>query len=340
MNNSTDKKQDENVSTSTGFQKKYIEQFKKYMEESPNKKLVIMAPTTEVKGFRIYSNGGQLAEIKKNKAIFLNSKYDKKYLGDIFTLDDINEFRKKFESLTDWDDKAYRDFKKGIDKCTTITEVWCKNESQSHHERKLENEIISYFRRNKKVLFVDMEFNAAKGKYGGITPYGRCKKKEFEDFRIRGGRVDLVVYDPENGFGLIELKYNNDSMDNIGKHFADFDAIVNGDNSDNIADELERRLNILIDLGIIKTTIKSKRLWYGFLLIGKIKDEYTNEIKKTSNWNCSESRDNTSYTVDWSDLMEAYKSGSVKNPGRYIWYSDYKDESFNLNFEDMEEFVF
>ncbi len=297
--------------------------------------LAIMAPTTDKDGFRVYSNGGEMARIRKTKTVFLGS-YEK-YIPEVFR-DEC--FKPEIYSCSIPQEQCAAAFSGFIRDCTGVTEKWAENDRQHHEERRTENRIIHDLRERGSggIVPLDMEFNIEPQRYGGVSRYGKTWNCQV-DFRLRGGRVDLVVYDSKHGFGLIELKYNGESMENIGKHFADFDAAVNDTNAKTkITGELERRLNILVQAGICIASDGSinKNLWYGFLFVGATKEIYLDQIKSRANWKCQESRGKQKYYVDWNDLREAYLRGDTQDPGRYIWYeADKEYREYDLSFDAM-----
>ena len=74
---------------------------------------------------------------------------------------------------------------------------------------------------------------------------------------VRGKGVVLkepsvVAFDKDtNSFGLIELKYQRKSLENMTKHFADFYNMVHSEHSHEIKEELCRRVKYLVEYGII-----------------------------------------------------------------------------------------
>ena len=89
------------------------------------------------------------------------------------------------------------------------------------------------------------------------------------------GRVDLVVYDKEyKSFGIIELKSNNKSCDNLEKHFSDYYIIANSVKSQDIKLEFCRKMKYLMHYEFIEKisdidleeAIKQP-IWKAFLFI-------------------------------------------------------------------------
>lgn len=99
---------------------------------------------------------------------------------------------------------------------------------------------------------------------------------------------DIVVFDKERGFGLIELKYLNESRVNLEKHYKDFLHAAKSPHAGEQVKELERRCGYLSQYGLINEALykegkKGCLLWYGFLFVGGQKQrsvELAEEIAK------------------------------------------------------------
>ncbi|WP_289301003.1 hypothetical protein [Sporofaciens musculi] len=104
-------------------------------------------------------------------------------------------------------------------------------------------------------------------------------------------KPDIVVYDKDNGFGLIELKYANDSKENCVKHYEDFQAVIQDAAAcGQIVKELKRRSWYLWEYGLISDThykhmmnSENPRLWQGFLFVGGGRNEVMNTIENIKN---------------------------------------------------------
>lgn len=87
---------------------------------------------------------------------------------------------------------------------------------------------------------------------------------------------DIVVFDQNNGFGLIELKYADKSTENLGKHYTDTrNVIQNSEAVKTITEELTRRSSYLWEYGLISDAfyqamkaLDIPKLWQGFLFVG------------------------------------------------------------------------
>ena len=314
------------------FQKSFFAKLLEYriIEEM---ELVIMAPTSPKCGYRIYKNGGRLADVKKTKVVFLADKGYKEYINRV--IENTNRFYKlkTFFETVDYNSLIDDiDLKWFLNQCVKVVEKWSEAEIQTHEERKLETELIFCNRKCQKEMLIDMEFNITPWKNSCITRYGKCVIKGISQ---RGGRVDLVAYDANNGFGLIELKYNCKSMNNLGKHFGDFDGVKNSIKKEEIIEELIIRLDSLSSTGVYDITLDTpvkEELWFGFLLIGGDSEEdYKEEIRKSQNWKCSEIQNKKKVWVDWTDLKESCEKGTEEF--MIAWYPNLnmikiKKESF------------
>ena len=323
--------------------------------------LVVMAPTTDKKGFRIYKNGGFLAEVKKEvvnflpnqgygsyvtKALANDKESDKEWDEERFNnfKEKYNQKRKYWDLINEEDEKEFGEF---LEICCDAVEAWSTADKQTHEERKKETEIISNCReqKDKGFFFVDMEFYVYPWKKYCKTSYGELLQGNPEDgFDKRGGRVDLVVYDPDAGFGLIELKYDCESMKNLGKHFADFDGINNSTKKSEIINELKTRLEALSSVGIMDDSINNikEKLWFGFLLLGSNEEKYKYELNKDDNWNCFETHKKKKIIVDWMNLKKAIESKKSNTDFKFIWFKKFEDKNFSLckaDFQSYKEFM-
>lgn len=87
---------------------------------------------------------------------------------------------------------------------------------------------------------------------------------------------DMVVFDQNNGFGFMELKYADKNTENLDKHYTDTrNVIQNSEAVKTIAEELKRRSTYLWEYGLISDAIYQAmkasdvpKLWQGFLFVG------------------------------------------------------------------------
>ena len=304
-------------------------------------KLVIMAPTTKSNGFRIYKNGGLLAEVKKTKVTYLSDKHSPYIKEATPNLNLFYKLKKTYESNKFLPHKAdEKDFLWFIEICSLATKKWSEAEKQTHEEREMETEIISAWRDRglASSFLMDMEFNVAPWKQSSITHYGKAGHY-VGDISKRGGRVDLVVYDSEAGFGFVELKYDCASMRNLGKHFADFDGVKNNTKKAEIIKELTIRLASLSSIGACNYSLETgivEKIWFGFLLLGKSKKEYIDEMVKKENWICQETNNKKTVFVDWLNIKSDYEKG-IGEAG-IVWYKNYNQEEFSIQKKDFKSF--
>jgi len=99
-----------------------------------------------------------------------------------------------------------------------------------------------------------------------------------------GGRIDLIVYDyTRKQFGLVELKLNNDSTNNIKKHYSDSLNLIS---NKTMIDNLCKRCTELEKAGLIDSIKNAdmSHMWFGFLFVGGHANSSAKIIK-----NCSDS---------------------------------------------------
>lgn len=107
---------------------------------------------------------------------------------------------------------------------------------------------------------VDMEY----GVKGRLSPSGKVFKP------------DIVVFDRDHGFGFIELKYADESTENLAKHYTDTRYIIQEQEAvETITEELKIRSGYLWGYGLIGDPIYQAmkafdppKLWQGFLFVG------------------------------------------------------------------------
>ena len=85
-------------------------------------------------------------------------------------------------------------------------------------------------------------------------------------------KPDILVLDQTKGFGMIELKYRNENTENLSDHYKKFSNAANSSNAEQLADELKRRCQYLLDYERINPELyencEKSKLWYGFLFVG------------------------------------------------------------------------
>lgn len=99
---------------------------------------------------------------------------------------------------------------------------------------------------------------------------------------------DIIVFDTHEGFGLIELKYDNKSTDNMNKHYNDVQNLIklikDEEAVQKIIKELERRSSYLRNYDLIDDTLyqsmkNSHKLWQGFLFVGGEREDTVKLVK-------------------------------------------------------------
>ncbi len=135
-------------------------------------------------------------------------------------------------------------------------------------ERRIQTKIVKTYmseKQNDGWCIVDMEF-------------AMVEEKEEDKKKSKQFKPDIVVFDQEKGFGLVELKYENKSAKNLEKHYIDsWQALASGQ-KDAWAGELEKRCGFLVQYGLMNPELYEKckgvkAMWYGFLFVGGKKAE-------------------------------------------------------------------
>lgn len=137
------------------------------------------------------------------------------------------------------------------------------SEDMSVRERDIQTKIVRKYMSGDKWIVVDMEFSPS------------------DAWNIGKGKPDLIVYDfDRKELGIIELKYNNENANNLGKHYEDFMNVYN--NPIPFNREIARRvINYMVPCGLINEEVgekiregigtvekpKSTKVWFGFLFI-------------------------------------------------------------------------
>lgn len=101
----------------------------------------------------------------------------------------------------------------------------------------------------------------------------------FDSKQSSTGKIfkpDIVVFDQNNGFGFIELKYKDKSTENLDKHYTDFQNVLQSREKVKTATEkLKSRGTYLWKYGLISDAIyqamkasDTPKFWQGFLFVG------------------------------------------------------------------------
>lgn len=158
------------------------------------------------------------------------------------------------------------------------------NRKKYYEERSVETALIYKNRRNAHEIasIIDMEFGCPTN-WIGNSDYSTTVKP------------DLVIYDRESKcFGIIELKCNNNSCDNIQKHVHDFWNITNSsvETLKKIKDEFVRKINYLQHYRIIQNINENdidkaneNNIWMAFLFIGGVRDTSETYFEKRREYN-------------------------------------------------------
>lgn len=249
------------------------EKVKKLLEYKFNNKeepIVIVGPDgTRKTMLRVYAYGGRIGRIGKTTTHLASPAYAK-----LEYLDEAQELR---EILGDKSKSMEMD-------CDDYLKLILKAAEKRFGERKIQTEIVKQHMKkepNSDWCIVDMEYTVSTKDENG-------KKEIF--------KPDLVVFDKKEGFGLIELKYNGKSTDNLEKHYDDFKKIDSNKERD-IIKELKRRCEYLSVYGLIDSDIykkisdiykkiekpntSQKRIfWQGFLFVGEEPEDARREVQK------------------------------------------------------------
>ncbi|MBO6265926.1 MAG: hypothetical protein J6M57_07965 [Acidaminococcaceae bacterium] len=94
-----------------------------------------------------------------------------------------------------------------------------KGNSINESERRIQTSLVKKFRNSDfvegAVVVTDMEYNIAMPETGMVRNEDKNKKKRIYK------KPDIIVFDGTS-FGLVELKFNGESLDNLGTHYLDF----------------------------------------------------------------------------------------------------------------------
>lgn len=203
---------------------------------------------------RVYSHGGRILDLATRARTIIKFFPEGNYSYP-------EEFKEK---------KNYKDLnKKDIEDAIQIAKNRAEGTSEDdkkYKEREVET-TIAYNNRScnsAKAIIIDMEFTCPKAWIGK-----KCNSKT--------GKPDLIVYDMEtNSFGLIELKVNNKSADNIVKHFENYYDMLFGD-TEKIKNEFKRKMEYLMHYDLIPNVSEkdlkkalNNDMWAAFLFVGGV----------------------------------------------------------------------
>lgn len=243
-----------------------------FKDKSSNAKIEhpfsIIGPSGGENKLRVYAYGGLAGSIGIGKAgsSLCNRDYLQKYKGE-FDIDEkkqiatwIKTSRSKNKEITgDWvcDVLGSQEYLKIVLKA--LKTKFSKNNG-SDKERNIQMEILSHRNSNRRGWnIIDVET--------GITKQW-VKKDNSMIETVK--KPDFIVYNNiRREFGIIELKVDNENTENLGEHYTMFHAIYN--DPAYFIEELSRRANIMSTYGLAdnETYSDSKKIWFGFLFIGK-----------------------------------------------------------------------
>lgn len=264
------------------FHEDGIQKIQRILEEIGDNCTVIMGPKRgnskeppETK-MRVYSHGGNILNLsteENKKCVYIP---DKEYLG--------YNYESKPEPFPpgpmDYDKFDDDKLRSGLEFAIELADNWANGGKHHRKERSVETALICKNRKQEEpsALLIDMEFTCPE-----------CWLKEGGESKT--AKPDLVVYDmEEHSFGIVELKYDGKSLDNLEKHLKDFTNMVESDHADDIKQEFVRRMKYLEHYGLIDS-IDHKDLecalenpiWMAFLFVGGVQEEierkYNNTLK-------------------------------------------------------------
>ena len=241
---------------------KNIQKLMKYDE------VVVVAPSDVPKTMlRVYAHGGMIGRLNTGSGhshLLAESYYSeaKDYLSE----NQKKELKKIFKSLKDTDKILLSDnyLKLAIEAAKNKGKKKSNSDKRSPRERDIQTQIVKRFMRNSEHWFIaDMEFFPSK------------------KWKIGKGKPDLIVFDDDRKqLGVIELKYNNENMNNLKKHYDDFMKYYA--NPLEFNREMFRRIDeYLIEYNLVdikfKDSVKAalgtkdepsnNRIWFGFLFV-------------------------------------------------------------------------
>ena len=156
----------------------------------------------------------------------------------------------------------------------------------------------------------------------------------FDSKQSSTGKIfkpDIVVFDQNNGFGFIELKYEDMSTENLGKHYTDFQNILqSGEKVKTATEKLKYRGTYLWKYGLISDAIyqamkasDAPKFWQGFLFVGGRRENAVRFAK---------------------DLAEKYQDIAAHEDCRFAFFpyeeesSDESIRNIRLDFHSMQPY--
>lgn len=241
--------------------------------------VVIVGPSGtkgEEEMLRMYAYGGRIGTIPMGTGKY--GLLDRKYKNHLSNPQDAEKLEKMFQE----EDKkglifseAYLELAVKATKAK-FTKAKSKPGGKSLKERNIQTQIVKqYMAEGTGWRVIDMEFRVP-------------KQEEME----KHSQVDIVVFDEEKGFGLIELKYNNENCDNLDEHCNDYNKICSDRKiSEKNEAELIRRAEYLANYKLIDSRYYEKMMeiknsgsaigfWYGFLFVGGGKNRSADLVKR------------------------------------------------------------
>lgn len=281
--------------------------------------IVIVGPDGKTKTkLRVYAYGGCIGRIATGKADYNQLAKDKEYAK--YLEDDAQKSRlKEMQQLKYGKEKGKLLFdSEYLDLILNAARTRFTGEKKGKEERKersVQTNIVKkhiHKQPGDGWCIVDMEF--------------AISEKNEETNKKLFSKPDLVVLDKTRGFGLIELKYENKSTENLAQHYGKLSLAASISNVKEQVKELKRRCEYLKNYGLINQELynncaKPESLWYGFLFVGGERAISVQRVKKISQ--------------NHPEIKED------KNC-RFWWFPEEDLESINLGFDSAntyEEFT-
>lgn len=264
------------------------------------KPIVILGPDgTNRNMLRVYAYGGLIGRIATEE-----KKDDNHHLADI----DYAKYLERADAeYVQYIFKKYPDLEKILGKSSgeklsgrLQTILGQKNFDKAG--MLFEAEYLDLILKAAKIRFTKEETGQLKERNVEFAVVKKHMRKEMEDgwciidaeYDTREGteiecadKPDLVVYDIRKGFGLIELKYENNSTENLCKHYQAVHNMIENTGCEEIIKELKRRCRFLADYGLIDREFydcmendSHSCLWQGFLFVGGKKSD---SVKQAEN---------------------------------------------------------
>lgn len=277
--------------------------------EKKEQPIVIVGPdgTTKTK-LRVYAYGGCIGRIATQKGDYNQLAKDKNY-GEHLETDEQKYRLKKMQQLKYGEkkgkllfDSEYLDLILHAARTRFLGE---KKGTEERKERSIQTSIVKkhiYKQSDDGWCIVDMEFAIS-------------EKNLFS-------KPDLVVLDKDKGFGLIELKYENESIENLIQHYEKLSRIASSLNVKEQVKELKRRCGYLEHYGLINpehydSCAKPDCLWYGFLFVGGEKTTSVGLVK---------------------GMAKQHPEIKEEANCRFWWFPEEDLESMNLSFDSADTY--